>query len=264
MKPEERAKMPHGTSVVLDSRSLQNSYASLLPSLTKGMKVLDVGCGTGAISAGIAEAVGPDGKVVGIDSSDHLIAKGKTDHAHVPNLELLEADLFSFEPGYKFDLIVSARVLQWLSNPYEALLRFKELLLPGGEVSILDYDHTALEWQPAPPESMLRFYKAFLQWRADAGMDNRISVHLPDLFSKAGFHSIVSHPADEVYRKGAANFADKLGIWSVVATSRGQQMVESGYVTDEERLTAIREYNEWIGQRAEVMIMKLTDVRGKI
>lgn len=257
----ERAKMPAGTSSVLDSRRLDNSYATLVPVLRKGMRVLDVGCGTGAISAGIAVAVGPEGGVVGIDSSPHLIAKGSGDHAGIQNLTLLEADLFTYAPAEKFDLIVSARVLQWLSDPAAALLAFKSLLKPGGMISILDYNHTQLEWTPAPPESMQQFYKAFLDWRSDAGMDNNMADHLPGIFEQLGFQDIVTLPADEVYKKGTASFVEKAGIWSKVAELRGPQMVDSGFVTEALRLKAIAEYNDWVEEKAEQMVMKLKEVR---
>jgi SAM-dependent methyltransferase len=260
----ERAKMPKGDSSILDSRSLTNSYATLIPLLQQGMRVLDVGCGTGAISAGIAAAVGDTGTVVGIDSSPHLIAKGQADHADLPQLTLIEADLFTYDPEEKFDLIVSARVLQWLSNPGAALLRFKSLLKPGGIISILDYNHTQLQWTPAPPESMLRFYKAFLNWRADAGMDNDMADHLPGIFAELGFHDIETLPADEVYKKGTDTFVEKVGIWSKVAELRGPQMVDSGFVTEGERLTVIAEYNAWVREEAEEMVMKLKDVRAKV
>ncbi|MEX6689625.1 methyltransferase domain-containing protein [Danxiaibacter flavus] len=260
----ERAKMPAGTSKVLDSRSLQNSYSTLLPILKKGMRVLDVGCGTGAISAGIAEVVGDEGHVAGIDSSDHLIAKGKADFADIKNLELIEANLFEYDPPGKFDLIVSARVLQWLNNPEQALEKFRTLLKPGGQISILDYNHTKLEWTPGPPASMRKFYQAFLDWRADAGMDNEIADHLPQLFEKLGFHSIETINADEIAEKGEESFADKLGLWSKVAELRGPQVVKSGFVSEEERLKAIDEYNAWIKEDAESMIVKLKDVRGKV
>ncbi|HLL44025.1 MAG TPA: class I SAM-dependent methyltransferase, partial [Segetibacter sp.] len=173
----ERAKMPEGTSVILDNRTLQKDYSTLITALKSCLRVLDVGCGTGAISNGIAKMVGTNGYVVGIDSSEHLITKGKEYFKSIINLELIAVDLFKYEPEEKFDLIVSARVLQWLSNPKEALIKFKEFLKPGGQISILDYNHRMLEWKPEPPSSMKRFYKAFLDWRADAGMDNEIAEH---------------------------------------------------------------------------------------
>ena len=67
-----------------------------------------------------------------------------------------------------------------------------------------------------------------------------------------------------MYKKGAVNFLSKIGIWTKVAESRGLQMREEGYVTEELRLKAIAEYNHWINTEAQQMTMKLKDVRGKI
>lgn len=259
----ERAKMPEGTSVVLDNRTLQKDYSTLIPVLKNGLRVLDVGCGTGAISKGIAERVGKNGFVVGIDSSEHLVTKGIDYFKSTANLELIPVDLFEYVPEEKFDLIVSARVLQWLNNPKEALIKFKEFLKPDGQISILDYNHTMLEWKPEPPASIKKFYKAFLDWREDAGMDNEIAEHLPDYFNELGFHSIEVINSDEVYQKGENNFTDKAGIWLHVASLRGPQMVQNGYISEEERLQAIEDYSIWIKDKAELMIMKLKEIRAK-
>lgn len=260
-KASQRATMPKGTSIILDDRTLKNSYATLLPLLKPGMHVLDVGCGTGAITAGIADAVGDQGSATGIDSSEHLIAKGLEDQKDVANLQLITADLYSWQPGRKYDLIVSARVLQWLNDPLAALLRFRELLVPGGHVSILDYNHTKLEWEPTPPASMLRFYEAFLRWRADAGMDNEIADNLPALFEKAGYHNIQSFGADERYSRAEPGFTNKAAIWSKVAELRGPQVVENGFITEAERVQAMEEYDAWTLQTAQSMTMKLKDVQ---
>src|SRR5688572_2859850 len=175
------------TTKIFDNRSVEKDYATLVPLLREGLRVLDVGCGTGAISAGIARYVGNSGSVTGIDNTESFISSGKETYKNVSNLKLIHADLFNYQPEEKFDLIVAARVLQWLSNPVEALRKLGFLLRPGGQVSVLDYDHEALEWQPEPPETMQTFYRAFLKWRSDAGMDNRIAENLPDYFREAGF-----------------------------------------------------------------------------
>jgi ubiquinone/menaquinone biosynthesis C-methylase UbiE len=228
------------------------------------MRVLDVGCGTGAITSGIAEMVGENGSVTGIDNSEHLIAKGKDYYQHVPNLELITTDLFKYDPKEKFDLVVSARVLQWLSNPEKALLKLKDFLNPGGQISILDYNHKAIEWQPQPPESMFRFYNAFLDWRSDAGMDNEIADHLPDYFNRLKFHSIEIFTANEISKRTDEDFLHKIAIWSKVAELRGPQMVESGFISDHDRIKAIEDYDLWMNNNAELMILKLAEVRAKI
>jgi ubiquinone/menaquinone biosynthesis C-methylase UbiE len=249
-----------GTAKLFDERSLNADYATLTPLLTAGLKVLDVGCGTGAISKDIALKVGASGHVTGIDNTEYFIQSGKETYASVNNLELIHADLFTYEPNEKFDLIVAARVLQWLNNPVEALIKMYSMLKPGGVVSILDYNHEALTWQPQPPASMLRFYATFLRWRGDAGMNNHIAEDLPDYFKEAGFTDIVSLNADEVYKKDQPNFLSKAWIWAKVAQSK--QMVEEGYIDDALRQLAVDEYTTWVENDAELMVMKLKEIRG--
>jgi ubiquinone/menaquinone biosynthesis C-methylase UbiE len=249
-----------GTAKLFDERSLANDYATLPSALKLGLRVLDVGCGTGAISKDIAALIGDTGHVTGIDNTEFFIQSGKETYADVKNLDLIYTDLFAYEPEEKFDLIVAARVLQWLNNPVEALKKMYALLKPGGIVSILDYNHEALEWQPQPPASMLRFYATFLRWRGDAGMNNHIAEDLPGYFEEAGFTDIVEFNADEVYKKGEESFINKAGIWAKVAMSK--QMVEEGYIDDELRLLAIDEYTDWVATDAERMTMKLKEIRG--
>lgn len=227
---------------IFDNRSLEVDYRTLKPILREGMAVLDVGCGTGSISKDIAIIVGNAGSVTGIDNTEKFIESGKATYKSVKNLELIHCDLFDFEPNQKFDLIVSARTLQWLNNPKEALLKMKSLLLPNGQISILDYNHHNLEWNPEPPESMQDFYKAFLKWRSDAGMNNGIADDLPDLMLEIGMGSIQKINSDEHYERHRTDFNSKVGIWSKVAGSC--QMVEEGYLDNNLRLKAIEEYNE--------------------
>jgi ubiquinone/menaquinone biosynthesis C-methylase UbiE len=260
MSQKDIKREGQGTAKLFDERSLAADYATLSPLLQKGWSVLDVGCGTGAISKDIALKVGETGHVTGIDNTAYFIQSGKETYADVENLELIHADLFVYNPMKKFDLIVAARVLQWLNNPQEAIKRLKSMLKPGGILSILDYNHEALEWQPQPPASMRQFYATFLRWRADAHMNNHIAEDLPEYFEQAGFSNIEILEANEVYKKGEDNFLSKIGIWAKVAQST--QMVEEGYLDDNDRLKAIADYNEWIQSDAQLMIMKLKEVRG--
>ena len=261
-KAEERAEMPEGSAPVLEYRSLEKDYRTLIPAISPGMHVLDVGCGPGAISRGIANLVGEEGSVTGIDSSRHLIERGKQLYTGIGNLELVHSDLFSYKPKGLFDLVIAARVLQWLDNPGEALKKIRSLLKPGGMVSILDYNHTTLEWQPEPPESMRQFYQAFLKWRADAGMNNQIAEDLPRYLEETGYMDIETFDANESYTKDRPDFLPKIRIWTKVAETRGRQMVEEGYLSESDRLRAIEEYEHWISAESRAMVMKLTDVRG--
>jgi len=247
---------------IFDARSLANDYSHLVEILKKGMNILDVGCGTGSISKDIANIVGENGKVTGIDNTENFILSGQKNYQSVANLELINIDLFDYNPEEKYDLIVSARTLQWLSNPKEALLKMKSMLKPNGQISILDYNHNAIDWVPSPPESMKEFYQIFLNWRKDAGMNNEIADDLADLLKEVGFQSIEVINSDEFYNKEVLDYKSKIGIWSKVAGS--SQMVEEGYLDDNLRLNAIEEYDNWIENEGISMTMKLNEVRGKL
>ena len=249
-------------TTIFDNRSLNTDYRTLEPFLQEGMNVLDVGCGTGSISKDIANRVGLSGNVTGIDNTLRFIESGRHTYRQQENLELLHCDLFDFKADQKFDLITSARALQWMSNPKEALAKMKSLLRPGGTISILDYDHTGLEWNPEPPESMREFYSIFLKWRKDAGLNNQMAKDLKQIMSEVGLESVEVLNSDEFYERSRPDFDFKVGIWSKVASSR--QMVEEGYLKDELRLRAIDDYDNWVNEKAISMTMKLNEVRGKL
>jgi ubiquinone/menaquinone biosynthesis C-methylase UbiE len=253
---------PEVSTKIFDNRSLSVDYRTLVPLIKEGMTVLDVGCGTGAISKDIANLVGNTGKVIGIDNTDKFIESGQISYKSVKNLKLIYCDLFAFEPDQKFDLIVSARMLQWLSNPKGALLKMQSMLKDEGQISVLDYNHNDIEWNPEPPESMKAFYNIFLKWRRDAGMNNGMSDILPKLFEEIGLTSIEILNSDEHYARSRADFISKVGIWSKVAGSK--QLVDEGYLDDELRQQAIREYDAWVEHEAISMTMKLNEVRGKM
>lgn len=246
-------------NTIYNQRTLEQDYRTLKSALKPGLRVLDVGCGTGSITKDIAELVGPTGYVVGIDHTASFISEGKSQYADVANLEFIYADILNFQTDEKFDLIVSARTFQWISTLDRAIEKLKSLLKPNGQVSILDYNHEAITWTPKIPAAMQNFYNMFLMWRKDAGMNNRIGYDIIDIFAEHGFEEIEVFNADEHYERIFPAHVEKLKIWSKVAASK--QMVEEGYVSEQERLDAIESYNHWVDKEATSMTLKLREVR---
>lgn len=68
-----RAALPSSAVPILERRGLAAGNPRLVQLLRRGMRVLDVGCGTGSITAEIAAAVAPEGSVVGLDRDASLI-----------------------------------------------------------------------------------------------------------------------------------------------------------------------------------------------
>ncbi len=267
MKPtdlaRQRAEMPSGTGGILNSRTLASSHRRLLGILRPGMGVLDIGCGTGAITRGIAEAVGPNGSVVGADIHSGFIGEAMKNNHDLSNLRFVVADAYSVPFRKQFDIVAAARVLQWLSDPRKALLEMARAAKPRGTVLILDYNHDKIEWRPDPPRSMRIFYEAFLQWREDAGMDNRIADHLASMLHQLGLEGIQETPQHEHSCREDADFANRIGIWAEVAASRGYQMVADGMIDEQERATAEADYRAWVHNSAQSQRLYLLAVEGR-
>jgi len=255
--------MPNGTNAVLDKRSLTASNANLLTVLAPGQTVLDVGCGSGAITHGIASVVGQAGTVIGIDRSEALIQQATGTYASTKELHFLTGDILDYNPSQLFDVITTARTLQWVANPQELIQKMKTLLKPNGLLCVLDYDHTAITWDPQPPASMQLFYEQFLKWRSDAGMDNQIALHTGDLMQACGLEVCYNADHSEVHQQPEPGFVQHANIWTVVAETRGKQMVTDGYVTDAQRIQAATDYTRWCETEGQSMRLVLRAIHGR-
>lgn len=257
-----RAHMPDGARAILDTRSLATDHRRLAELLRPGLSVLDVGCGTGAITRGIAEAVGPAGRTFGVDVNASMIQAARAAHRRVPGLSFHVVDAYELPFRGEFDIVAASRVLQWLADPAAALRAMTKALKRGGRIVVLDYNHEKASWTPAPPASMRRFVAAFLRWRAAAGLDNAIADRLGELLAGVGLTAITTTDQTEVTRRSDPDFATRAGIWATVAATRGHQMVADGAIGEGERRAAEVEYRAWVGQAAQSHVQYLLAVEG--
>lgn len=134
-------------------RTAENSAAFLLPHLSLGLSILDIGCGPGNITAELASRVG-DGKVIGIDLSKEVIAAAQRDHESPTqgNLSFKAGDVYGldFSDG-EFDVVYAHQVLQHLGDPVAALVEMRRVLRPDGVLAIRDADFGAFAWSPEDP-----------------------------------------------------------------------------------------------------------------
>ncbi len=155
--------------------------------ITKGMRVLDVGSGAGDVALTLAEFVGPDGSVVGVDVNANILetARVRANAAGFLNVQFVAGDATSLEFLDTFDAIVGRLVLMYIADPADALEKLATHLRPGGIVAfqevdlalhkaltgpetpllrkLIDWECTVFEHTGAHVDMGVRMYRAFVE-----------------------------------------------------------------------------------------------------
>jgi ubiquinone/menaquinone biosynthesis C-methylase UbiE len=141
------------TTFAHDSRHLAETYDRVSDSqfergkllvealgLAQGARVLDVGCGTGRLARWIAERLGPQGSVAGIDPVQERIDVARSRGGPV-RYEVGQAeDLGAFEDA-SFDAVCMTSVFHWVSDKAKALAEARRVLRPGGRLGVTTFPH---------------------------------------------------------------------------------------------------------------------------
>jgi arsenite methyltransferase len=146
--------------------------------LKPGERVVDVGCGPGFLCESMAAAVGPSGRVVGIDISQDLIGfatANKTSDAL--DYRVGDATALPVESG-QFDLTVSTQVLEYVADVDAALAEMFRVLRPGGRAFIVDTDFDSWIWHAPDAERMARIMRAWEQHCADSRLPRTLIPRL--------------------------------------------------------------------------------------
>lgn len=103
-----------------------------------GERILDIGCGAGDTSLQLAEAVGPDGHVLGVDVSTPLLAVARRRAEGIGNLSFAEGDAqtHGFAPG-AFDAVFSRFGVMFFAGPPAAFANIRRALKTGGRLAFV-------------------------------------------------------------------------------------------------------------------------------
>ena len=107
--------------------------------LARGAAVLDVGCGSGASAIPAAIAVGPSGRVVGVDLADRLLALARTKAVRqkLDNIEFVSGDMEHLDfPDGSFDAVVCVFAIFFVPDMERQVADLWRLIRPGGRLAL--------------------------------------------------------------------------------------------------------------------------------
>jgi len=157
--------------------------------LKRGDRVLDVGCGGGHVALDMAEIVGPEGRVLGIDFDPHVLELAREDAAKagIRTVEFATADAHRFEGG-PFSFIHARFLLSHVSEPERVFGRLKAMLAPGGRIAVEDIDMSGAYCFPADA-AQDRFQALYTEAVRRGGGDADLGRRLPAVALAAGLEA---------------------------------------------------------------------------
>ena len=154
---------------------------------TSGERILDVGCGPGFFCAELLDEVGPDGKVVGLDSSPQMLALATRRCEGHGNVEFREAAATSLpvsEAG--FDAAICVQVLEYVPDVAGALAELWRALRPGGRVVVWDIDWATVSWHSTDSARMAKVLGAWDEHLAHPSLPRTLAPAM----RSAGFEQV--------------------------------------------------------------------------
>jgi SAM-dependent methyltransferase len=196
--------------------------------LRRGMRVADLGCGVGMVTALLAELVGPEGHVVGIDASGAQLAQA-CDRlaAYRTNTGFLAASATDTGlPPESFDLVYCRFLLIHLPDPERALREMWSLLKPNGILVCEDGDLTTSGSEP--PSAFSAFADLWGRLGPAKGVDYTLGRRLYQMVRDAGF------PAPEItFNQPVAARGETKRMLELSVAEAGPAFIDAGLITAE-------------------------------
>ena len=170
-----------------------------------GERVIDVGCVCGATVVALAAAVGPGGRVLGVDIAAPILARARARTAELPQVVLVEADAQTFSFTGDHDLIFSRYGVMFFPDLDAAFANLARALRPGGRL-------TFAAWRPFEENPFMTVpfaaCRQVLPGAAGPPPDGPSPFSLGDpdrtrqLLARAGFRDIEIDRFDSLYNLG--------------------------------------------------------------
>ena len=131
--------------------------------VTDGMRILDLGCGWGSLSLWLAERY-PEASITGVSNSHGQRAwiESERDRRGLANLEIITADVNGFDPGRRFDRVMSIEMFEHMRNWQALLGRIDSWLTDAGKAFVHVFSHRTLPYRFEGTWASARFFTAGL------------------------------------------------------------------------------------------------------
>jgi SAM-dependent methyltransferase len=160
-----------------------------------GSLVLEAGCGVAAQTVTLAQR-SPDARFLSIDLAEDSVAaaRRRVEAAGVTNVELRQADIFALPfDAASFDHVFVCFVLEHLDRPVEALEILREVLRPGGTITVIEGDHGSTYFHPDSAAAHDAI-QCQVELQRAAGGDSNIGRRVYPLLVQAGFDAVHVDP----------------------------------------------------------------------
>jgi SAM-dependent methyltransferase len=158
----------------------------------EGSLVLEAGCGVGAQTVTLVRN-SPRAQFVSIDISAQSLAAAKA-KVQAPNVRFQQADVFKLPFAHEsFDHVFVCFLLEHVARPLEVLARLKEVLKPGGSVTVIEGDHGSTYFHP-DSEAAHDAIRCQVELQRAAGGNANIGRELYPLLTQAGFEGVGVSP----------------------------------------------------------------------
>jgi ubiquinone/menaquinone biosynthesis C-methylase UbiE len=169
--------------------------------LKAGSLVVDAGCGPGLWIPLLARAIGPQGRIIGVDISVEALVTAQRRSAGTWYQRQVEYKLAPLEQlpvaHGTVDAIFCANVSQYLPDPVNTFKTLGRYLAPGGRLIVKDIDFGTLRFHTIDPALQARVFQARERWervRVAYGYpfeDSWVGSKLAAYFREAGYEQIV-------------------------------------------------------------------------
>jgi SAM-dependent methyltransferase len=164
-----------------------------------GDVVLDIGCGAGQTLLQLAERVGPDGQVIGVDVAPLLLEIARRRTERLSQVKLIQADAQSLDlPSESTDAVFSRFGVMTFSDPVAAFANFRRILKPSGVLAFSCWRSLQENELDRLPLSAAGFQSAV----DEAPFSFADPEHMRRILEAAGFSDIIIQPHDEKVSSG--------------------------------------------------------------